>query len=196
MQLVESAPPVSAMCDMVPSERTPPLVDKLLQVPLFQSILVTQFHHWQPPTDMLSTSSISQPRSFDSGSKDSHSDEECFDPPWPIEHEAFCAQPFIQDQVVLEIAAGFNSKGVVAQPMELRKGRMKVILPGSLRDRGEFCLVDVAFMEDPISKIPPSSRSSPEIPTAHPKPPVTPKTWGDYRWMVRQTRFHCLNDFV
>jgi hypothetical protein len=207
IKLVESAPPVSAMCEITPSKRTNPLVDNLLRMPLFQSILVTQFHHWQPPTDSLPTSSLLQTRRTIEGEPDdSDADEECFDPPWPSEHEAFCAQPLIQDQVVLEIAAGFNSKGVAAQPMELPKGKMRVVLPGSLRERGEFCLVDVAFMKDPSStttasvvlKTPSRSRSSspPAISTTPPKSPLPPKSTDDYRWMVRQTRFHCLNDFV
>jgi hypothetical protein len=207
MKLVESAPPVSAMCHMPQPERTHPLVDKLLRLPLFQSILVTQFHHWQPPKDIRPTTSMSQPWTL--APNDSDSDEECFDPPWPSEHEAFCAHPLIQDQVVLEIAAGFNSKGVAAYPMELPKGKMKVVLPGSLRERGEFCLVDVAFMKDPSSitttsvgvharkKTLSSSRSSTGISSTIPhKSTVSPMSSGDYRWMVRQTRFHCLNDFV
>jgi hypothetical protein len=187
LELVESAPPISSICQLPPAERTHPLVDELLRSSLFQTILVTQFHHWQPPEDMQKPGALNG-TSSDHGTGDSDSDDECFDPPWPSEHEAFCAQPLIQDQVVLEIAAGFNSKGATAQPMELPKGKMKVVLPGSLRERGEFCLVDVAFMKDPSSaalKTPRSSRSvSP------------PKSSGDYRWMVRQTRFHCLNDFV
>lgn len=106
----------------------------------------------------------------------SEDEEESFDPPWPIEHEAFCAESFVQEHVLLEIAAGKNSKGQTVRPMVLPKGpSMKVIMPGSLREKGEFCLVDVAFTKSPFGAA--SGKN-------------------DYRWRVRRTRFQTLNDYV
>jgi hypothetical protein len=106
---------------------------------------------------------------------DEDEEEESFDPPWPTEHEAFCALPSVQEHVFLEIAAGRNSTGGTVKPMEVPKGRMRVVLPGSLRERGEFCLVDVAFMKSPTA---------------------THTNDEDYRWRVRRTRFQTINDFV
>ncbi len=200
--LVQSAPPTSDICEAPPSARSHSLVDTLMTTPLFQSILVTQFHHWQPPEDLMATPTNSGNSPFASNTDDreedaeySEPDEESFDPPWPNEHEAFCALPLIQEQIVLEIAAGFNSHGATVSPMEVSKGRMKVILPGSLRERGEFCVVDVAFMKEPSTAAKVStSKSAPGLSSSLPQKP--PPSAGKYRWMVRQTRFHCLNDFV
>jgi hypothetical protein len=194
-KLVESAPPVSAICETPPLARTHPLIDNLLHTPLFQSILVSQFHHWQLPDGATENprnhySHIHSLPLEDSESNDA--DEECFDPPWPSEHEAFCALPLIQEHVVLEIAAGLNSKGLTARPMEIPKGKMKVILPGSLKERGEFCLVDVAFMEDTSTTVPTARPAQGGLAKSLPKNSLPCK----YRWMVRQTHFHCLNDFV
>lgn len=257
-----------------PSLRTHPQVDQLLSTELFQSILVTHFHHWEgdaagglmpppppPPPNGRGDSShrnqsnwnhnssmpMEQQRqqqqqerghvrtccgptsSHQSGQHHSHDeeeeDEESFDPPWPDQHEAFCALPVVQDHVVLEIAAGRNSRGRCVPPMVLPKGRdMKVILPGSLRERGEFCLVDVSFMRDPS----PSASAAPVASLrARPFSALSASAAGgagggghrarhptsvasssskhgnqkagiadDYRWRVRRTRFHCLDDFL
>jgi hypothetical protein len=137
---------------------------------LFQSILVTQFHHWEPPNNHKSyhkkcgdndvdTHDIDYDHCYqarchhsyhDFHNTDEEDEEESFDPPWPSQHEAFCALPVVQEHVLLEIAAGRNSKGQLVPPMEVPKGPlMKVVLPGSLREGGEFCLIDVSFMKDP-----------------------------------------------
>jgi hypothetical protein len=193
-----------------------PQIDALLQTKLFQSILVTQFHHWEPPEeggeeeeDNDDDSDVNdygqepqrhhpqqdQQQSNDpefcvgQDFQDEDDEEESFDPPWPLEHEAFCAEPLVQEHVVLEIAAGLNSKGYTAQAMEVSKGNIKVVLPGSLRERGEFCLVDVAFMKD-------TSTATSNGTNAAKKAPSGTTTADNYRWMVRQTRFHCLSDFI
>lgn len=103
-------------------------------------------------------------------------EEESFDPPWPIDHEAFCALPQVQEHVLLEIAAGCNSQGRSVRPMELPKGMLRVILPGSLRERGEFCLVDVAFMKMTGA--------------------IAGAKHGDYRWTVRQTQFQTIQNYI
>jgi hypothetical protein len=185
---------------------------------LFQSILVTQFHHPpSPPGTGRGGGGDGRPDENDDDDDDDAKDES-FDPPWPKEHEAFCAHPTVQEHVVLEIAAGFDTNGrTVSPPMDVPKGRVRVVLPGSLRERGEFCLIDVAFMRDGSAAITPTAvpTGNGEVRTsttaASPTANGTPKTMspalpsgpatatsnlGNYRWMVRQTRFHCLNDFV
>ena len=207
-------------------------ITNLLKTNLFQTILVSNFHHLEPDEDDdltvfdhgdLSASNLNHSgtnyhnSSFNSGGysnantaaaaaaaaeqleespsrqprdDENHSnseaatatygedgsdqeEEESFDPPWPTEHEAFCALPHVQEHVILEIASGLNSSGATVKPMEVPKGKVRVVLPGSLRERGEFCLVDVAFMKDPYQ----------------------PRT-NDCRWRVRKTRFQTINEFL
>jgi hypothetical protein len=194
----------------------PQINDQLLQTQLFQSILVTQFHHHRQGDN---THGNDNDGDYNDNDAYSSNDSESFDPPWPIEHEAFCALPTVQEHVVLEIAAGLNTKGQTVSPMELPKGKMRVILPGSLRERGEFCLVDVAFMKDnsggatssttttatatttanglnAAASAGSSSTSPPPKLKSSPHQQAPASSLGNYRWMVRQTRFHCLNDFV
>ena len=237
-RLVQLAPPTSAVSDPPAGQ---PNITNLLQTPLFQSILVTHFHHLEMDDDDEEEEDDDEHRGeggglYDDGHEDEEDEigygarsihtynnnnnnnnkdpphrhvagtrvgmegngngdgddnndvgddtnddnddnddeeEESFDPPWPTEHEAFCALPIIQEHVVLEIASGRNSSGATIKPMELPKGKIRVVLPGSLRERGEFCLVDVAFMKDPY----------------HHKA-------DDYRWRVRKTRFQTINEFL
>lgn len=135
--LVQMAPPLSAVTEMQPSKYTyAASIDGLQQTSLFQSILVTYYHHYQG----------SQEEADDN--EETSEEVESFDPPWPLEHEAFCALPIVQEHVLLEIAAGRNSKGESVSKMQVPKGpNMNVILPGSLRERGDYCLVDIAFMQ-------------------------------------------------
>jgi len=127
------------------------------------------------------------PYGYYDGEEDEEGDDEVesFDPPWPPAHEPFCALPHIQEHVLLEIAAGRNSRGKAVRPMELPKGpTMRVVLPGSLRERGEFCLVDVAFMKNTT----PSGGASSATASASKQ--------EDYRWRVRRTRFQTISDYV
>jgi hypothetical protein len=158
------------MSETPPSQRTHPQVDEMMATRLFQSILVTHFHHWEPPNNnddngarSNSGSNTSSNNNYPDGARQGQheayyyavdeqdeDEEESFDPPWPSQHEAFCALPVVQEHVVLEIAAGRNSRGRLVPPMEVPKGPlMRVVLPGSLRERGEFCIVDISFMKDP-----------------------------------------------
>ena len=221
-RLVQLAPPTSAVTDTPTNSQ----ITNLLKTSLFQTILVSNFHHLEPDEDEeitmcdqgdMSASNFTQSgnnfhndhdnsfnqqnaaasadHSEESSSRQQRDDdnqsaseaatavygeeesdeeeEESFDPPWPTEHEAFCALPHVQEHVILEIASGLNSSGATVKPMEVPKGKVRVVLPGSLRERGEFCLVDVAFMKDPYQ----------------------PRT-NDYRWRVRKTRFQTINEFL
>jgi hypothetical protein len=192
--LVQLAPPISAVSD-TPSHHK---INTLLQTSLFQSILVTHFHHLETeddhddhnnndhddplpvPTTTTTATTNNDKTSTGEEQDEEDEDEESFDPPWPSEHEAFCALPLVQEHVVLEIASGLNSSGTTVKPMEVPKGKVRVILPGSLRERGEFCLVDVAFMKD---NDPYNNNNN------HHRP-------DDYRWRVRKTRFQTLNEFL
>ena len=67
------------------------------------------------------------------------------DLPWPMQdHDAFLNSFLTKQLLCLEIASGSSAK----RPAELRKhpSGSSVLLPGSLRERGEFCLVDLAIV--------------------------------------------------
>ena len=164
-RLVELAPPISKVTETPLSNQTNASVNGLQNTTLFQSILVTHFHHYQLSSNNNSTEEEEEEEEENDHEGDNGDEEkESFDPPWPTEHEAFCALPTVQEHVLLEIAAGRNSKGETVSPMQVPKGQnMKVILPGSLRERGDYCLVDVAFTQGRSSK--------------------------DYQWRVHQTQF-------
>lgn len=224
--LVEAAPPISAVSDTPPHQRTHPQIDeRLLRTRLFQSILVTHYEHLppSPPPPPLQDNAVGVGGGNDHAQEDDDQDES-FDPPWPPEHEAFCALPVIQEHVLLEIAAGRDSQGRIpgggggsgsggsgggrqgqqrSQSMELKKGQnMRVILPGSLRERGEFCVVELAFTNnDNTDGATTSTATSTSAAMSgattgglSPRRRLLPPT-GDYRWRVRRTRFHCLNDY-
>lgn len=67
------------------------------------------------------------------------------DLPWPMQdHDAFMNSLLANQLLCLEIASGSSAK----RPPEWRKhpSGTSVLLPGSLRERGEFCLVDLAVV--------------------------------------------------
>jgi hypothetical protein len=64
--------------------------------------------------------------------------------PWPATHETFVESSNSQHQLCLEIASGSAAKH---SPKVIKSGNTTILMPGSLRERGEFCLVDMALME-------------------------------------------------
>lgn len=71
------------------------------------------------------------------------------DLPWPMQdHDTFLNSITVKEMLCLEIASGSSSK----RPPELRKhpSGTSLLLPGSLRERGEFALVDLTVV--PASK--------------------------------------------
>jgi hypothetical protein len=64
--------------------------------------------------------------------------------PWPATHETFVESSSSQHQLCLEIASGSAAKH---SPKVINSGNTTILMPGSLRERGEFCLVDMALME-------------------------------------------------
>jgi hypothetical protein len=69
--------------------------------------------------------------------------------PWPTEHEAFRASSLAQQRMCLEIASGCP----VRRPEVRTTGpNQTVLIPGSLRERGEFSVVQVSLRETPPSQ--------------------------------------------
>lgn len=66
------------------------------------------------------------------------------DKPWPIEHATFLDSAAAQQLLCLEIASGSASRH---RAELIRDGKKQVLLPGSLRERGEFCIIEVALEE-------------------------------------------------
>jgi hypothetical protein len=77
--------------------------------------------------------------------------------PWPATHDAFLESSYSQHQLCLEIASGSAAKH---SPKVIESGGTTILLPGSLRERGEFCLVDMALMERDTSSASASDTST------------------------------------
>lgn len=69
--------------------------------------------------------------------------------PWPPEHSKFLDSPMIQEHLALEIASG---GGTSQRPKDIQKGNVRIVIPGSLRERGEFCLVDMSLIDQVVMK--------------------------------------------
>lgn len=80
--------------------------------------------------------------------------DESFD--WPKDHLAFLDSPRAQMQVVLDVASGLSS----CPPLDVQRGKVRLVAPGSLREHGDFALIDLALYQDASSK--PAYSSSPE----------------------------------
>jgi hypothetical protein len=64
--------------------------------------------------------------------------------PWPMEHETFVDTALVQQFLCLEIASGAAAKH---KPEIIKRGKSQLLLPGSLRERGEFCILEVSLEE-------------------------------------------------
>lgn len=96
--------------------------------------------------------------------------------PWPPEHSKFVDSPLAQEHLALEIASG---GGTSQRPKDIQKGNVRIVIPGSLRERGEFCLVDMSLMEQVVMK------SMAAASTASPK-----QKKSTFAWSVRNVEFH------
>jgi len=67
------------------------------------------------------------------------------DRPWPVEHAAFLDSVTAQQLLCLEIASGSSARH---KPELLHLGKKPILMPGSLRERGEFCIVEMSLEED------------------------------------------------
>ena len=149
-----------------------------MQTEKFQSILVTRYHPMETEQQ-----SMHEQQSTKNQNDNNHSSASSV--PLPPEHEAFCSLPHIQEHLLLAIASGPNSAGSSPdRPKEVSSGQVRFILPGSLRERGEFCLVDLAYMKDPLLQ-----QQQHHHHHHH-------KAKDDYRWRVRKTRFQTINEYL
>lgn len=116
---------MSAVTDLTRESQSHPTIHGLQTTDLFQTILVTQYQHLIHCDSVL-----------------------------PPEHDKFISLPLVQEHVALEICAGPNSQGQTPAP-EIKEGsdnsNMKLLFPGSLKERGEYCLVDIAFTQNDTS---------------------------------------------
>ena len=74
------------------------------------------------------------------------SDDGAFD--WPKDHLQFLDSVQAQRQVVLNVAATPPS----CPPFEQERGKIRMVAPGSLRQYGDFCLIDVGLHLDETDK--------------------------------------------
>ncbi|CAB9498371.1 expressed unknown protein [Seminavis robusta] len=97
--------------------------------------------------------------------------------PWPPDHSNFVGSSLVQEHLALEIASG---GGVSQRPKEVQKGNVRIVIPGSLRERGEFCLVDMSLVEQAVKK---------NMTTAASSPPAK-KIKPTFAWRVGSVEFH------
>jgi len=111
------------------------------------------------------------------------------DKPWPVEHSTFLQSSTVQKLMCLEIASGSASRH---KPELLVRGKKQILLPGSLRERGEFCILEVCLVEQ---------SSDTQVPLSHTVPADTsnksvPSTSGrKFAWNLERVDFHKLNRF-
>lgn len=105
--------------------------------------------------------------------------------PWPIDHDSFLESVIAQQHLCLEIASGSasrhapewisNGTALSATGTRTRRNTSEgpVLLPGSLRERGEFCILQLSLVEKA-----PGSMSS-----------------RRFAWEVQLVAFHRINIF-
>jgi len=62
-------------------------------------------------------------------------------PPWPPEHSDFLKDPLVQEHLILQIAAGDS-----LEASHTTKSGVCMLVPGSLRHRGDYALVQVSLL--------------------------------------------------
>jgi hypothetical protein len=107
--------------------------------------------------------------------------------PWPVGHDSFLNSPLAQQNLCFEIASGPLSKSAPewisgCAPFDRDRDENNnidrattgpVLLPGSLRERGDFCIVRLSLIEQTLKNI--SVRK--------------------YAWEVQNVDFHTVNNF-
>jgi hypothetical protein len=96
---------------------------------------------------------------------------------WPPEYRRFVESSVVQENLALEIASG---GGFAQRPKEIQKGNVRIVVPGSLRERGEFCLVDMSLMEQAVKKNLAAASTS----------AASAKKKSTFAWRVRSVEFH------
>jgi hypothetical protein len=124
--------------------------------------------------------------------------------PWPAAHETLLQDNATQQHLCLEIASGSATqhKPQVIETAASASSSFSpdsssssnsggcgttVLLPGSLRERGEFCLVDMALMDAATGK---SAGSTPATAASLKAPAASKLTWR-----VKNVDFHRLDRF-
>lgn len=105
--------------------------------------------------------------------------------PWPIDHDQFLANTSTQQHLCLEIAGGSaaihppawicsTARSKIGGSNQQSAKESSVLLPGSLRERGEFCILQLSLVENKQIESSPRPRFS---------------------WEVLQVDFHQVNNF-
>jgi hypothetical protein len=157
-----------------------------------QTVLVTHYVHGlaltAPPEE-------SQEDSAPANDSPSWCTNEESSMPWPATHDSFLKSSSSQHQLCLEIASGSSAKH---SPKVIESRGTTILLPGSLRERGEFCLVDMALMERDASATSASDTSASDSPASKGSAGSTsgrkasPKTFA---WKVSNVDIHRLGRF-
>jgi hypothetical protein len=117
--------------------------------------------------------------------------------PWDVEqHASFAQSPLSEKLLCLEIASGSAASH---KPELIEEGACQVLLPGSLRERGEFCILEVVLLEDEKKENCSSSRSVKllkEIRRPESSPTSsTNNTKRTFAWKVQKVDFHRMGRF-
>jgi hypothetical protein len=119
--------------------------------------------------------------------------------PWPSEeHATFLNSTLVQQQLCLEIAAGSAMRN---RPELIEQGSTQVLLPGSLREHGEFCVLEVALQEKDgdlsasTPSLPPASSSVEALKVQRDSDlaasdPSIPSSRHSFAWKVQKVDFH------
>ncbi len=139
--------------------------------PLFQSIVITAAHDkMKAPTKF--EDEVTKPVS-------SHIQQR-----QPKAKNNTLENEFIRDHLLLEIAAGSQSAPSSCSLSSEGNTSTTVIFPGSLRKRGEFCLVDLVLDDEIEATDMGAGNNSTDIDLRKPQ--------RSFRWRVEETHFHRL----
>lgn len=95
----------------------------------------------------------------------------------------------VQNFMCLEIASGSASS---CMPELIKQGNSQLLLPGSLRERGEFCILEMALEEELLTKQ--QRLREHEFSSAPSKPGTTSRSnqTRSFTWKLQKVDFHQL----
>jgi len=146
-----------------------------------QSILIT---HFVDPGPRNSINELSGTRQDDNSplsdlADDSVLQNENYGMPWPKESERYFEyfeSTVAKELFCLEIASGSSTQH---EAQILKRGNTQVLMPGSLRKRGEFSILNLSL-----------------VPVEEGKKYATARSKTRFHWKVRTVDFHNLNNRV